>query len=271
MAVQKGTSVPSVRDVLKGLPGARLRAGAWDAPVARWWVGGSQPPGPGELAVVLHKGDVAGGALAMPSRSFVNLALARSLGLPRPWAPPDQRLYKLVVFVPAEHLAPVRDALATAGAGHIGRYSDCTFATRGVGTFRPREGTHPYAGQKGELTLADEWRLETVVPKDRVHAVLAAMHAAHPYEEVAYDLIRMASLRGPAIADVPAGATAPELQGAGRVAVTWRAVRGDAEIAARCGASRLLAVQARGLDEVPLDPVAAENGVLAALRAALGG
>ena len=43
-------------------------------------------------------------------------------------------------------------------------------------------------GEQGRLETADEIRLETIVPAEKVHAVVQAMLAAHPYEEAAYDI-----------------------------------------------------------------------------------
>ncbi|HQD28038.1 Nif3-like dinuclear metal center hexameric protein [Acetivibrio saccincola] len=98
------------------------------------------------------------------------------------------KLYKVVVFVPEENIDNVRDAMSRAGAGWIGNYSDCSFMTKGTGTFRPLEGTNPYIGSKGKLEFVDEIRLETVVPQEKLHAVIDEMIKSHPYEEVAYDV-----------------------------------------------------------------------------------
>lgn len=103
----------------------------------------------------------------------------------------SEELYKIVVFVPALHMEQVREAMIGAGAGHIGRYSDCTFSARGTGTFRPGEKANPWQGQVGELEAADEFRLETVAYKALVPGILTAMKTAHPYEEVAFDLYRL--------------------------------------------------------------------------------
>jgi dinuclear metal center YbgI/SA1388 family protein len=105
----------------------------------------------------------------------------------------EEQYVKLVVFVPRGHEDAVRTALAEAGAGHIGNYSHCTFQTPGTGTFLPLEGTNPFLGQRGKLEYADEYRLETILPESRVPAALKAMIAAHPYEEVAYDLYPLAN------------------------------------------------------------------------------
>jgi len=101
---------------------------------------------------------------------------------------PRGRLYKLVVFVPPEAVDAVAEATFAAGAGKIGRYGHCSFRVEGTGTFLPGEGTKPYVGEVGKEERVREVRLETVVPAERLSAVVARMLAVHPYEEVAYDL-----------------------------------------------------------------------------------
>lgn len=96
--------------------------------------------------------------------------------------------FKLVVFVPEKNLAELRRLMAEAGAGTIGNYTECSFSTSGTGTFFGEEGTQPTLGRPGQLESVEEKRLEMVVPRNRLAAVLAAMFQAHPYEEVAYDL-----------------------------------------------------------------------------------
>ncbi|PWK08425.1 Nif3-like dinuclear metal center hexameric protein [Tumebacillus permanentifrigoris] len=100
----------------------------------------------------------------------------------------NTRLKKLVVFVPETHHEQVRQAVSAAGAGWIGNYSNVSFNTPGVGMFVPEQGTNPYVGEQGKLERVNEIRLETVVPEHIQDRVIAAMIAAHPYEEVAYDL-----------------------------------------------------------------------------------
>ncbi|WP_246945828.1 Nif3-like dinuclear metal center hexameric protein [Bacillus pinisoli] len=97
-------------------------------------------------------------------------------------------LKKLVVFVPVSHEQIVRTALGNAGAGHIGKYSYCTFNTKGTGTFKPEEGANPYIGSQNQLEEVEEVRIETIFPENLQRKIIAAMHKAHPYEEVAYDL-----------------------------------------------------------------------------------
>lgn len=99
-----------------------------------------------------------------------------------------EKLLKLAVYVPKDYAQNVFQAITAAGAGWIGKYSHCTFQTDGTGTFLPLEGAQPFLGQLGSLEKAAEVRIETVLPEKIRQTVIKAMLAAHPYEEVAYDL-----------------------------------------------------------------------------------
>lgn len=103
---------------------------------------------------------------------------------------------KVITFVPAQHADTVAAAMAAAGAGRIGHYSNCTFRASGVGTFLPAEQANPFAGEVGALNFEDEVRLEMVSPLGHVEAVVAAMAAAHPYEEPAFDVVEAKSNAG---------------------------------------------------------------------------
>jgi dinuclear metal center YbgI/SA1388 family protein len=106
-----------------------------------------------------------------------------------PMAPvAKDRFFKLATFVPEGHVETVRKALCDAGAGVIGEYSDCSFRTAGIGTFRGSAGTKPYLGKAGQFEEAQEWRLEVLLQESLCAAVKAALQQSHPYEEPAYDL-----------------------------------------------------------------------------------
>jgi hypothetical protein len=98
---------------------------------------------------------------------------------------------KLVVFVPEEALDALRDALFAAGAGRIGAYERCSWYTSGTGTFRGGESTDPSVGERGREERVPELRLETVFPVERQREVVAALRAAHPYEEPAFDVYEL--------------------------------------------------------------------------------
>jgi dinuclear metal center YbgI/SA1388 family protein len=104
---------------------------------------------------------------------------------------PAEDKYKLVVFVPAESLAKVSNAVFSAGAGAIGNYSNCGFSGDGTGTFLPMDGSKPAIGRKGRLEKVFEIRFETIVPAEKLDKVVTAMKDAHPYEMPAFDIIKL--------------------------------------------------------------------------------
>lgn len=101
----------------------------------------------------------------------------------------ETALVKVVVFVPHAHAEAVIDAMAAAGAGALGDYDRCAFAAAGEGTFRPRDGARPFVGTVGVPERVAESRIEMIAPRDRWTAVIDAARAAHPYEEMAFDVV----------------------------------------------------------------------------------
>ena len=100
-------------------------------------------------------------------------------------------LRKLVTFCPREQAGKVREAIFTAGAGHIGKYDQCSFNTEGTGSFRGNESTNPFVGESGQLHYEPETRIETIFPFYLEKEIVRALLEAHPYEEVAYDIYKL--------------------------------------------------------------------------------
>ena len=120
----------------------------------------------------------------------VNGILAEKLGLKNTsiLVSSNNGFKKLVTFCPVKHAEKVREAMFNVGAGHIGNYDSCSYNLMGEGSFRGLEGANPYVGSKGEIHFEKEIRIETIVPDFKIGKVIHAMKAAHPYEEVAYDV-----------------------------------------------------------------------------------
>jgi dinuclear metal center YbgI/SA1388 family protein len=123
----------------------------------------------------------------------VSHILAGKIGLTniKVLAPLQGKLSKLITFVPLSHAGRVREALFAAGAGHIENYDRCSFSVTGDGTYRAGEGANPYSGQVGEDHSEPELRIETVMPSHLSSQCVRALLLAHPYEEVAYDIIAL--------------------------------------------------------------------------------
>ncbi|MFV0521060.1 MAG: Nif3-like dinuclear metal center hexameric protein [Mangrovibacterium sp.] len=125
----------------------------------------------------------------------VNTMICNKLGLQnqRSLSPAKGHLEKLVTFVPESSFHKVEAALFKAGAGCIGNYDSCAYATKGVGSFRAGKNTNPFVGEKEKLHYEKEIRIETVFPKYLQKNIIAALKSVHPYEEVAYDIYELAN------------------------------------------------------------------------------
>jgi len=157
-----------VRSLVESRPKERL---------LRWLVAG------GMTLIACHTNlDAASGGLA-------DIA-GEALGLEgmRPLEPATAGWYKLVGFIPEDSVETVAAAVFGAGAGGIGEYEGCAFASQGTGWFTAGPGSHPTVGEVSRPERVPEVRWETVVPRARVGAVLRAFVEAHPYEEPAFDL-----------------------------------------------------------------------------------
>lgn len=121
----------------------------------------------------------------------VNGKIAEKLGLQNVEVllPKENNLRKLYTFIPENKAEEVRNAIFKAGGGHIGNYSECSFNVPGKGTFKAGEGTDPYVGEVGKRHEEDEVKMEVIFPAHLQSKIISAMIEAHPYEEVAYDII----------------------------------------------------------------------------------
>ncbi|MCE9683387.1 NGG1p interacting factor NIF3 [Halomonas alkalisoli] len=103
-------------------------------------------------------------------------------------------MYKLAFYVPVEDAEAVKEAVFVTGAGRIGNYEACCFQTPGTGQFRPLDGASPHIGQVGDLERVEELKVELVCEDDLIEAAVAALRAAHPYEEPAFDVWKLETL-----------------------------------------------------------------------------
>jgi hypothetical protein len=121
----------------------------------------------------------------------LNDALARRIGLE------DLKIlrnsgkaetYKLVVYVPVGYEKGILETLFETNAGEIGSYTCCSFRSKGKGTFKPDTSSKPFSGKIGEISHADEVRIETLVRKNDLNRIVEHVRKHHPYEAMAYDI-----------------------------------------------------------------------------------
>jgi hypothetical protein len=101
---------------------------------------------------------------------------------------------KIVVFVPETHTDVVREAMGKAGAGKIGKYSYCSFSSKGIGRFKPEDGANPHIGEVGKLEEVVEERIESVCLRENLQEVISAIKKVHPYEEIALDVYSLENI-----------------------------------------------------------------------------
>lgn len=104
-------------------------------------------------------------------------------------------MYKIYVFIPETHLEKVKSAMFKANGGRIGNYDCCSFEVEGEGQFRPLDGSSPYLGKVGAVEKVKEYKVEMVCLDQDLENIIQEMKKAHPYEEPAYDIIKLIDLK----------------------------------------------------------------------------
>ncbi len=131
---------------------------------------------------------------ALDNQAFgVSGILAQKLGLTNQKVLQLQSgtLRQLVTYAPIADAEKVRNALFEAGAGKIGNYSECSFNVEGTGTFKPLENANPYVGEQGKRHYEKEERISVIYPKHKESKILQNLFEKHPYEEVAYEILKL--------------------------------------------------------------------------------
>ena len=127
----------------------------------------------------------------------VNNKIAQKLGLvnTRILAPKNNTLCKLYTYAPVNEADKIKDALFAAGAGQIGKYSECSFTGPGLGTFRAAANANPAIGSAGgPREMVQEVKIEVLFEKHLERPLLQALFSAHSYEEVAYEIIPLPNI-----------------------------------------------------------------------------
>nr|WP_293302549.1 Nif3-like dinuclear metal center hexameric protein [Allomuricauda sp.] len=123
----------------------------------------------------------------------VNAKICEVLGIQDPeiLIPKTGSIRKLTTYAPLEDVEKVKSALFKAGAGEIGKYSNCSFSMEGVGSFKAGTNASPSVGEVGELHLEKEVQINVIYSFEKESNLLKALFGAHPYEEVAYEIVAL--------------------------------------------------------------------------------
>ncbi len=100
-------------------------------------------------------------------------------------------MYKLSFFVPSSHKEAVKEALFEVGAGRYAHYDKCSWEVLGEGQFRALQGANPFLGEIEKIEKVQEYKVEMICNDEIIQRAVARLKEVHPYEEVAYDIIRL--------------------------------------------------------------------------------
>ncbi|SHN03430.1 Nif3-like dinuclear metal center hexameric protein [Flavobacterium xinjiangense] len=120
----------------------------------------------------------------------VNKIFCDALGLinTKVLIPKQHFIRKLVTYTIPENAEEVRNALFDAGAGMIGNYENCSFNSKGIGTYMGNEHSNPQVGERFEFVQGDEIKIEVTFEKHLENKILKALFKSHAYEEIAYEI-----------------------------------------------------------------------------------
>ena len=105
--------------------------------------------------------------------------------------PKENYIQKLVTYTIPENAEKLRNALFEAGAGKIGNYEDCSFSSKGIGTYMGNEASNPEIGERFEFVETQEIKIEVTFEKHLQAKILKALFNNHVYEEIAYEIYQL--------------------------------------------------------------------------------
>jgi len=120
----------------------------------------------------------------------VNKIFCDALGLinSKILVPKQHFIQKLVTYTIPENAEQLRNAMFDAGAGNIGNYDNCSFNSKGIGTYMGNENSNPEIGERFEFVEASEIKIEVVFEKHLQSKIVKALFSNHVYEEIAYEI-----------------------------------------------------------------------------------
>ncbi len=103
-------------------------------------------------------------------------------------------MYKLIYFVPVENKEDTKQALFDIGAGKFENYECCSFEILGTGQFKPIDKANPHIGTLNNIETVQEYKVEMICEDHLIKQAVATLKDIHPYEEVAYDVIKLENI-----------------------------------------------------------------------------
>ncbi len=100
-------------------------------------------------------------------------------------------IFKIAVYIPEEFVKELTERINGSMTPIYPGYDMAFSMTKVTGTWRPLEGSRPFLGNKNELSIAEEIKVEFAARKDDLKKVIETIVSVHPYEEPGIDVIPM--------------------------------------------------------------------------------
>ncbi|MCL2032158.1 MAG: hypothetical protein FWG96_02670 [Methanomassiliicoccaceae archaeon] len=99
--------------------------------------------------------------------------------------------YKISVAIPAGYKDELMDAVNDSMQQMYPGYDRAFSVTKTEGTWRSLEGSDPFIGRTGEISVEEELRIDFAIKAEDLRKVVLAIRKVHPYEEPAIDILPM--------------------------------------------------------------------------------
>ena len=99
--------------------------------------------------------------------------------------------YKISLTIPADYKDRLMDEVNGSMRQMYPGYDRVFSVARTEGTWRPLEGSEPFIGKAGEISVEEELRIDFAVKAEDLKEVILAIRRVHPYEEPAIDILPM--------------------------------------------------------------------------------
>ena len=130
------------------------------------------------------------------SMKGVNSAICKKLDIKnyKILIPKRETIKKLTTYIPSENVAELKSEIFKIGGGSLGKYENCSFSYKGLGSFKGNEKSNPKIGSKLIYTETQEVCVNITFLKHLEHKVINTLKENHPYEEIAYEITTLDNL-----------------------------------------------------------------------------
>ncbi len=102
-----------------------------------------------------------------------------------------ERVFKISVYIPEEFVKELSEKVNEQIKPLYPGYDSAFSMIKVTGVWRSLEGSDPFIGKTGEISVEEEIKVEFSVREEDLENVIRTIVSVHPYEEPAIDVIPM--------------------------------------------------------------------------------